>query len=651
MMLSAPQALAALIDLIGQEPDNPAHRQDLAKLLVQVGRREEAIARLREAVAALPGALGCWMDLVTQLVDQQRWPEAEATLDEALAGHPDDRRLLEAKAFVLRVSGDLARTQAYLQALATRFPDRAWIHFHLGDAIGRADWPRAEYHLRRALDLEPDNPDHLFGLMQGLERWDGPGEGAKLDEAYGLATRALALDLSRPARAKLTRDVLLRVCAFDDIPRLGAFADVGRRYAQSGLHSALFRQLPQARTREDRLELIEQHRIWGRAAEARARAAPIRSPAPRPPREKLRLGFMSSDLRRHPVGYFAQPLFDHVDRDQFEVFAYSFYRGTADAVQQVIAGQVTGFRNLPNASARGAAQAIADDDLDMLIELGGSTYLNKLEVMAWRPAPQQASWLGYPASAGLSTIDYLICDPYMRPADPALILETPLVMPRTWLALGPPAFSEREALTPRPPSDRNSFVTYGSANDPQKYGRDVLAAWARIVAATPGSRFAFIRPEAGSAAFRHHVEAEFARQGVAADRLIWRAVRGGHLAHYGDVDISLDTFPLTGGTTTAECLWMGVPLVTLVGQGMHERLSYSILSNAGLGDLCADNLDDYHRIALELAADTDRRRYLRSGLRDQLRSSPLGQTEDFARDFYGMIQKAIAERPGLKRAE
>jgi protein O-GlcNAc transferase len=265
-------------------------------------------------------------------------------------------------------------------------------------------------------------------------------------------------------------------------------------------------------------------------------------------------------------------------------------------------------------------------------------------VMAYRPAPIQASWLGYPHSAGLSAIDYFICDPYSLPTRPEYLIEKPLVMPHTWLALGDAFFSDRNEITPGLPSERNGFVTYGTANNPHKYGREVVRAWARVVAATPGSKFAFVRPEGSGASFRRNLAALFAQEGVSEDRLIFHAVRGKHLPYYNELDITLDPFPLTGGTTTTESLWMGVPLVSLVGQAFHERLSYSILSNAGLGDLCATDLDGYQAIALKLAADVERRRAIRANMREDLRRSPLGQTEQFARDFYDLVHRAVSER-------
>ena len=164
------------------------------------------------------------------------------------------------------------------------------------------------------------------------------------------------------------------------------------------------------------------------------------------PGGKIRLGLMSSDLRSHPVGYFVLPLFDHLD-ERFELFAYSFYQGaTADRLQDFMSSRSHAFRWKPEMGDREAAQMIGDDQLDFLIELGGSTYMNKLEVMAWRPAPVQASWLGYPHSAGLSTIDYLICDPHTCAATSRSphrgALDDAGLLGRPWAAdfLGPPFY-------------------------------------------------------------------------------------------------------------------------------------------------------------------------------------------------------------------
>lgn len=624
--------------LLAEAPQDPRPLLFLARAEAVLGETDAAEAHIRQALALAPHSSDAWRQLAELAgADGAR---AEGIVDEALAVLPDDQPLMEAKALTLRVSGQLGRAQAYLEALQARLPNAAWVQFHLGDLLAETDRAGGIAHLRRARAMAPGSLDNLMALIQALERTAGPDDGAALDEAHGLCAEALAMGGLRPGQTKGLRDVMIRVCDFASVEALGDLRATGRAWAKAGLHTALLKQMGRVWTDEDRHELMEQHRIWGRAVEARAAQTPLRRGPPRARDGTIRLGFMSSDLRRHPVSFFALPLFDHPDL-RFEVYCYSFFRGPEDALQAHIAARASVFRWLPEVSAREAAQIIADDQLDMLIELGGSTLMNRLEVMAWRPAPRQASWLGYPHSAGLEAIDGFICDPISRPADPALLTETPMVMPKTWIAFSEAVFEGHPPIEAGLPEDRAGVLTFGTANAPHKYSPQVLAAWARITAAVPGARFAFIRPEAGSKVFQANVRAAFAAQGVAADRVEFHAVRGRHMGYYNGIDISLDAFPLTGGTTTAEAIWMGVPVVSLRGPAFYERLSASILTNAGLGDLVTDDVEGFEAAALALAADKPRRAALRAGLRDQIRQSPLGQTRQFAADFYAMIAKAV----------
>jgi predicted O-linked N-acetylglucosamine transferase (SPINDLY family) len=646
----AVRAEAVFTKLVRLDPRNVEFLRLHARSLSKQGKIEPALARLRQALSIRRDSADCWLDTVGLLNDENRSSEAAEQLERALAILPSDERLLEGKAQVMQRAGQARKAEAFMRQLLPLHPNAAWLHHRLGVTI--SDWDRVEANvfLRRAHELDPNRLDYAMSLVESLERTRTGDEGGHIEEAYQLALQYLprSAEFTDGARKVLT-EVFIRVCDFASLDLVGDFGGVGRGWATSGRHSALMKQLSRIRSDEDRIELVEQHAIWGRAVEATAARRPIKPPPPRAPGGKIRLGFMSSDLRQHPVGYFALPLFDHIDTERFEVFVYSYYQGKEDAAQRYIGTKVAAYRWWPDISIADAAQQIAADQLDILIELGGSTHMNKLEVMAYRPAPLQASWLGYPHSAGLSAIDYFVCDPYSHPTRPEYLVETPLEMPHTWLALGRAFFSDRE-ITPGLPCERKGFITYGTANNPHKYSRKVLRTWAKVVAATPGSKFAFIRPEGSGASFRRNIADQFALEGVSADRVEFHPIRGQHLPFYNEVDVTLDPFPLTGGTTTTESLWMGVPLVTLRGEMFHERLSYSILSNAGLGDLCATDLDEYHQLALKLAHDTDRRRQLRTGLRDMLRNSPLGQTEQFAKDFYDMVHRAVTERPGLKKA-
>ena len=632
-------AIEALRRAIVLAPGEVGARMNLGAAMLDLRRLEEAQAAFEGATEAQPDYAEGWRQVAGLRQMRGDIGGAEAALNAGLNANPDHPRLTEGLVLLLRTTGQAGRAEAYLASLLPRLDAEAWIHFHLGDLISTRDRQTGNAHLRRAVALEP-SVNHRILLIQSLGRTFGEDEAACLDEAYALATDVSVENLNA-RQSRIVAEVLTRTCGFADMERLGDFRALGRAWAQAGAHTALLWQMPRVRSDADRLELIAQHQIWGHAVEAAARAQPIVRPVRRTRRDRIRLGIMSSDLRRHPVGYFALPMFDHWDRERFELYAYSWHRGSEDLMQGHFAASTTAFRWAPQATSREAAQLIANDDLDVLIELGGSTEGNRLDVMAWRPAPLQASWLGYPHSTGLAAIDRFVCDPFTAPADPRLLAETPLILPKSFIALGEAVFEAHPPVQETPPSDAAGFVTFGTANSPHKYTREGLAAWARIVAAVPDSRFAFVRPEGGTQAFRDHVLAVFASEGVSRERVLFHPVRGAHMPFYGQIDITLDTFPLTGGTTTVEALWMGAPVVSLKGPAPFERLSWSILANVGLPDLVADDVAGFERIAAALAADRDRRAELRRTLRQRVRQSPLGDARGFAADAYGAIEAVV----------
>jgi protein O-GlcNAc transferase len=635
------KAEAVFSRLVRTDPRNAEYQRQLARAFVRQGKMDAALMRFRQSVTVKPDNIDAWLDMVGVLGEENRPDEAEAQLDKAIAANPGNIRLLEGKTLLLRRTGQAARAEAYLRELLPANGDAPWLNYQLGVMTAERDREAGNALLRRAITLDPGKLDYTTALIESLERTRTGNEGGHIEEAYQLAKTVLPRSAEfTESTTKILCEILIRVCDFDGLDQVGDFRTLGRGWAESGRHTALLKQLARVRSDEDRFELLEQHRIWGRGVEAAAARRPIRRPPPRPAGGKVRLGFMSSDLRQHPVGYFALPLFDHVDDERFEVFVYSYYTGKEDSAQRHITERVSGYRWWPDISIPQAAERIAEDQLDMLIELGGSTHMNKLEVMAYKPAPLQASWLGYPHSAGLETIDYLVCDPITVPPNPDLLIEKPLLMPKSWIALGARFFSNTVEIK-EAPELRNGFITYGTANNPHKYTREVLRTWAKVVAATPNSKFAFIRPEGSGESFRANITRQFEAEGVSADRVIFHPIRGAHLPFYNEVDITLDPFPLTGGTTTAETLWMGVPLVSLIGPAFYERLSASIMTNSGIGDLAVNSLDDYLAAALKLAGDRERRLELRGSLRDRMRNGPLGQTDQFASDFYDMIYRTV----------
>jgi protein O-GlcNAc transferase len=624
--------------LVRAQPANSEYQRGLGRAHWALGELDKAEMRLSLATKLKPDFVDAWLDLTSIAADR----DASAALpifDRALAANPGEFRLCEAKVVMLRRTGRMKDAEAYVLSLLIEHGDVAWIHQQMARTIQEGDRRRAHLHMEKAIELDPERLDYRVSLAESLGR-TRTDESANIERAYEVLIGVIDQAEKTPSTLKIASEILTRLGDYAAADALSDFKTMGRAFAESDKHTALLAHLGRVKTPEDRVELMTQHRIWGDALIERVGQRPIVHRGPRAPNGKIRVGFMSSDLRAHPVAYFAQPLFEHYDRSRFEIYCYSFYLADEDRLQARIASLVDKFRWEKEMTDRDIAQMIADDQLDMLIELGGSTHMNKLNVMAYRPAPLQASWLGYPHSAGLTTIDHFILDSYVVPPRRELVLEEPLLMPRSWIAMGELAFPERP-INPVIPEIRNGYLTIGTANNPYKYSKAMVQTWARVTAAVPDARFMFIRPEGGSPTFRRHMLEIFAAEGVGPERIRFEDVRGAHMPFYNDLDMSLDTFPQTGGTTTCEALFMGVPVVTLVGDGVFERLSYSILSNAGLGDLCAFSEDEFLRIALQLAGDRARRETLRTGLRGMLKESPLGQTRQFATDFYEMIEGAV----------
>jgi predicted O-linked N-acetylglucosamine transferase (SPINDLY family)/nucleoside-diphosphate-sugar epimerase len=638
----AESAVAAYTRGLAAAPARTDTLRLLGNALARAGRDSEAIARFDAALTATPGARAVLRDRARAHFSAGRFDAALADIDAALQANPRDQELLLVRAQMRRLSGHATEAMAALQALTDAAPDNADAHLALADALlAQENRAAANEHYRRAAALRPDDELPLGKLCWSLLNSRHGDEAANVSEAAAIARGMVARGVLQLGNAHAVQSALMRVADLDGMAAFeGLFPD--RRvlldfWVRRNVIGALHAQLGRVRTEEDRLVLVDRHRQWG--ARYEARVTPLR-PKRAPAGPRIRIGFVSSDLRHHPVSYFALPIFEHYDRERFEVFAYAFNPGEPDAVQTRIAGRIAGFRRMPNQPEQAIAQRIADDKLDILFELGGSTHLNRLEVMAHQPAPVQVSWLGYPHSSGLGRIGHILVDPYLRPPDQRLLLEQPFEMPSSWVSLGRLGFGDFPIL-PDLPEERRGHITFGTMNNPYKYAPESFALWAAVLRRVPDSRFLFVRPESGAQAFRDNVARAFEAHEIGAERLEHRAVRGKHMAHYNDIDIALDTAPQTGGTTTCESLWMGVPTVSLVGPAFFERLSFSNLANAGLHDLAADSPVAYVEAAVALAADPRRRRALRQSLRGDIRASALGDTTRWVRDFEALIRRTL----------
>ena len=388
-------------------------------------------------------------------------------------------------------------------------------------------------------------------------------------------------------------------------------------------------------------EVFEEHRRYGAQ-----QVQPVGPPAPDPawPR-RLRVGYLSPDLRSHVVTCFSLPVIARHDRGRFEVFCY--HCGTeADAVTQGLRSLADGWLDCAALSDEQLCERIRADRIDILVDLAGHTANHRLGVLARRAAPLQATWIGYPNTTGLRAVDYRITDAVADPpgAADALHVERLLRLPRGFLCYRPgPAL----APGPRLPQAAPEEIVFGCFNNFQKLSEPFFGAAARLLEAVPRSRLLLKAKPLMFPSVAARVRERFAAAGIDPARLVlrgWEKSVTDHLAAYGAVDIALDSFPYNGTTTTCEALWMGVPVVTVAGDRHAARVGASLLHAVGLEELVARDPHDFVRIAAALAAAPSRLAALRAGMRERLQRSPLMDEAGFVADLERAYVQAWQER-------
>ncbi len=640
---NGPKAIEVLNRVSRMQPQNPELVRLMGIAHRYAGDFPKALEHFKKGRELNPENPGAWIDEANILDEMGEKELALNLVGIAIQRLGSQRMLIDARVKLMRRAGRYDDVEAWLKELISINQPTWWLHFMLADTIVHFDQRAANENYDIALKLAPNEPNLMMRYAFNLDRTRGPDEAENIAHAYDLAMQRLKLGGDMRRDAKDLRNILIRCANYEELDRLGSFEDLGNYFARSGQEAALHYMMGQVSLPSHRRDLITFHRTWGKSVEELANLNPLPAAPAITGRAKIRIGFMSSDLRWHPVAYFAAPLMLAYDRSKFEVFCYSWSTAEADGVEQKIAESVDAFRKHTKISDRDAAKLIQADAPDILFELGGSTAMNKLNVMAWKPAKRQASWLGYPHSAGLGTIDRILVDPFLKPEDPALLIEKPFLLDRSWVALDQPTFHPMPPIIPTTPQERNGYVTFGTMNNPYKFNPRVIAAWAAVMRGVPNSRFLFVRPEGDVPAFVENMARHFEANGVGRDRINHIAIRGAHLQHYNKIDIGLDTFPQTGGTTTCETLWMGVPVITLVGEAFFERISYSNLNNLGLADHCAFDVDSYIAKAIALAGQTQWRTEFRRTIQQRLRSHPLGRPDLFVQDFYQAAAKWMQE--------
>ncbi|MBL8690401.1 MAG: hypothetical protein JNL04_14950 [Rhodospirillaceae bacterium] len=441
---------------------------------------------------------------------------------------------------------------------------------------------------RQALILAPAESDALADLAAGfLTSGDG-------DRAARVYSRAVAVN---PGDLELSSTALLVL----------SYADTPSRARIAAAHRAFGRRFP-------------------------PKSAPLRRG--RAPSDPIRVGLVSSDYRAHATAFFLPPLLQSRDRAVWRVHLYANV-AAPDAATERFRAMADAWTDIRALDDDAAERRIHADGIDILIDLNGHTRGHRLGLFARRPAPVQANWMDYPGSTGLSQVDYAITDRHHSPpGTESDYVETVLRLPHDRFCYEPPA--SVQPVGPAP-AGANGRITFGSFNALYKIGPACIAAWSRILAAMPDSRLCLLGAQAAAPAFR----SRFAAHGIDPDRVeaLPPGTQAETMARYGEIDLALDSFPYSGGLTTCEALWMGVPVVTFPGERVAGRHSTAHLRTVGLDDLVAPDVDGYVRCAVDLARDPAGLAALRREIRPRMAASPLVDGPAFARNFEALLRR------------
>lgn len=620
------QSVALLERAVAARPDLEAGVTALALSLEKLDRWPEARAQFAAAIERMPESVALLRAFAQASARQGEAAEAADLAARALACEPESESLLAEWAMALRAVKRGEEAREALETAVARSPDVAVLRRCLGilhvDAE-RMDDAMAE--LEVALRLDPDDTQAHMALTNALLSIGRLGDARKQCEEVLARQPDLAAAHSFNGFALVQQGLVAEsMAAFERAADCDGVPDA---HLSNLLFAANYRD------DIDAAELAALHRRFGEAV----RVEPL--PAPRlggnwdaEPDRRLRVGYVSPDLRAHSVAAFFEPLLTAHDRDAVEPICYANLP-KADAVTERLKQQAALWRDVDGLEPHKLAELIREDRIDILVDLAGHTAKNSLRAFAYRPALVQATYIGYPNSTGLAEIDYRLVDGITDLAGDGdeHYTEALVRLPRCFLAYGSiPTAPAVQSL----PSAKTGHVTFGSFNTIPKLTPSAIKLWARVLTAVPNSRLLLKALSLGDPETQERMLALFAAEGIDRSRIDLLAyVRGQaeHLALYGRLDIALDSFPYNGTTTTCEALWMGVPVLTLKGDRHAGRVGSSLLSAAGLEELIAEDADDFVAKASALATDLPRLASLRQALRQRLVESPLCDATALAR--------------------
>jgi len=652
------QARAAIEEAMALNPSNADFHHYLGNVCVADGQPDAAIEHYRRALELRPGYVQVIANIGSALRIKGLYEEAIASFEQALKLDPAFADAHAKWGMTRKAQGRFSEAEEAFRRALQLEPQNPDTLNEMGMVLHeQGKLIQAIEHYRRAISLRPELPGAYTNLGMAL---DHNGQSGEAVEVYkqGLAIKPshevhgnLGIALAKlgntdeaieqyHAAIALNPDNLIVHCNL-----ASALGDTGATEQAIAAYRDVLEKRPDFLMAHS--NMLVYLAATGHAspqeylAEARRFDAKLSRPPQEPPVRRdvapgqpLRVGFVSGDLRTHPVSLFIEGILQHLDSDKLELIAYST-AGQEDALTTRIKPRFRQWVQLKGLDDEAAARRIRDDEIDILIDLSGHTAENRLAVFARRPAPVQLSWLGFWASTGVSEIDYVLADEGCVPiGNEYQFSEQIWRLPRTRLCFTPPAAGAAPPVAPLPALQRG-HVTFGCFQRLPKITDEVMALWGEVFRRLPEARLFIQSVQTGRAKAIEQTLARLARVGIASERVTFRGpvTRDVYLQAYAEVDIVLDTFPYTGGTTTCEALWMGVPTLTLSGDTMISRQGETLMRAAGLPTWVANDRDDFVRKAVQLASDVPGLTAFRDGARDRLATSALFDVGLFARHF------------------
>lgn len=636
-------------------PDKPASHNNLGLALRAQGRMTDAERAFRKALNLAPTYAEGWNSLGAVLQESGQISEALAAFTRATELNADNPEFLTNLGNMFQKTGDLTEAVNLYHRALKAHPRFAGAHFNLGlalkatgqleasaehyekaisaspkfaaayinlgnvlQSLGRL--AQAETILKKAVDLAPKdaNAQNSYGtLLQRLGR---------LDEAVAAYDAALRADDNHAMASAQRLHQMAHMCDFR------AYADFADVTDTLGIDGDAVPPLT--------LLAMEDHaeRQLARASNYAQTSFPDIAPLPQPPQSsqrpaKLRIGYFSADYRSHPVARLIAGTLKAHDRNRFELIGYSFGPNQKDALRDELSQEFSTFRDIRAISDSEAAQLVKGDKLDIAIDLTSYTQHSRTALFAKRLAPVQMNYLGYPGTSGAPFMDYIVVDPTLVPSTHRNhVSEALLSLPHCYQ----PNDNRRDV-----PKDSKTRAEHGLPEDAlvlccfnstYKITPREFVIWMRVLEQVPNAVLWLLESNDWAQA---NLKAQAVKVGIASDRLVFapRASNREHLARHQHADLFLDTFAYNAHTTGSDALWMGVPIVTLLGDQFAARVCGSLLKAVGLPELITDSEADYEALILALAQDPDRRAQLKTHLEGTRATAPLFDTEGYTRDL------------------